>query len=378
MRGFLALFLAACAATSARAASQASLGKTAAAAAARLSAAPTLPTAPGAAGLAPTLPLMPLGADLRLDPSVQATMSNPVPITATGLDPSYFKLDQQPQAASADAAPAAALASGRALAASAAPSAGAAVENATARVYDGDRRPAEDAAETPALPAAAPDVLSRARRLKGKALLEELHEITGPRAGFKPLGYASAQNALFSSVDRVKVKGRVGVRDAYSGELIEDRAKMSVEHVWPQSLYGGGAPMRNDLHGLLPVSAEANGMRGDLPFGVVRGKPEWSNAAGAKRGGGVFEPPNEEKGRVARAMLYMYLRYYDRGLVRTEAKRAFWNRQLPTLLEWNRRYPPTEQEKRRNAMAKVEQGNGNPLIDMPSLADSIGEKAFRR
>jgi len=41
------------------------------------------------------------------------------------------------------------------------------------------------------------------------------------------------------------------------------------------------------------------------------------------------------------------------------------------LLEWNRRYPPTESEIRRNKRVEQLQGNRNPFIDNPAWADDI-------
>lgn len=45
---------------------------------------------------------------------------------------------------------------------------------------------------------------------------------------------------------------------------------------------------------------------------------------------------------------------------------------LQSLKEWNRNYPPTSQERRRNdIIAGWYQGNRNPFIDNPSLVDSL-------
>ena len=47
------------------------------------------------------------------------------------------------------------------------------------------------------------------------------------------------------------------------------------------------------------------------------------------------------------------------------------------LLEWNRTFPPSNQERGRNALVERFQGNRNPFIDDPSLADRIGAEGFR-
>lgn len=365
MRRIALLLAACCAALPASAAPSASVeqsGTSVPAGAAR-----PFPTAPGVTPSFPSMPdpalsLLPQGPDLRLDASVQAAMANPVPNTAMGLKAEYFTL--KPEQAQAAGAPQA-VAAGRVLEAASVPGARAAVGAVTTRVYDGGREvPKADFIETKEAPAGASsrDYLSRARRLSGAALLRELSDVTGPKNGFRPIGYESAQRALFASVDRVKVKGRPGVRDAYSDAFIEDPSLLSVEHVWPQSLYGSQAPMRSDLHGLLSTLAASNAARGDKPYGM---SPD------------AFEPPDAAKGRVARAMLYFYTRYQDRGIAKTEETSRFWNRQLPLMLDWNRRFPPTSEEKRSNDMAQIEQGNRNPYTDEPGLADRIGEAAFR-
>jgi endonuclease I len=151
---------------------------------------------------------------------------------------------------------------------------------------------------------------------------------------------------------------------------------MNVEHVFPQSLFEKSLPMRSDLHHLMATFEHPNGMRGSLPFGVAKGPLHYHNDAGAKSDGRVFEPPDFTKGRVARSMLYFYSRYKDQGFFPGHAA-AFWNSQIPVLLEWNRRFPPTVEEQRRNDQVQAFQGNRNPYVDDPGLADRIGAEALR-
>ena len=132
------------------------------------------------------------------------------------------------------------------------------------------------------------------------------------------------------------------------------------------------------MHHLLPTFIKINGLRGDLPFGEVKGQGDYSNSAGAKIGQGVFEPPNAAKGRVARAMLYFYVRYCDKNITNGAFGDAFWNQKVEMFLRWNRDYPPDANELRRNGLVAGFQGNRNPFIDKPGLADRIGEEALRR
>ncbi len=151
---------------------------------------------------------------------------------------------------------------------------------------------------------------------------------------------------------------------------------MNVEHVFPQSLFEKDLPMRSDLHHLMATFEHPNGMRGNLPFGVAKNPLDYHNDAGAKRDGRVFEPPDFTKGRVARAMLYFYARYNKQSFWNPHVA-AFWNPQIETLLDWNRRFPPSVEEQRRNDHVEAFQGNRNPFVDDSGLADRIGADALR-
>lgn len=242
---------------------------------------------------------------------------------------------------------------------------------------------------------AAKSAPSAARGKSGAALFAELHETSG--RGQRPRAFEKAGDYLFSTADNVRVNGARGVRDAYSlvfvpgtgsdggdypergdqnGDGRVDRG-MNVEHIWPQSFFDQDSPMRADLHHLLPTFMHPNETRGHLPFGEVQGKGDYSNNGGAKRGQGVFEPPDATKGRVARAMLYFYTRYHDRAIYRGDFSRAFWDGKLEMLLRWNRAFPPDLDEQRRNDLVERFQGNRNPYVDDPGLADRIGAEVFR-
>jgi hypothetical protein len=385
--------------------------------AAALPGAPSAPALPGVAApaLAPQLPYA--GADLRYDPEVQRAMANPVPATAIGLKAAYFQplpgaaapvaadLSAQPRAARAGEAAGSALESTRlvadALGEKAAPGAAASVSNS---VFDGLLGRAELSAAGPVSAAgsgrgAPPRGRSSSETdgLSGRALLEKLHDITG--RGFREHDYGQAQDFLFGTADQVVVNGVPGVIDAYSGVFRPgrgteggdypengdqngdghvDREGMNVEHVWPQSFFDKRAPMKSDIHHLMATFVYPNGIRGHLPFGEVRRGGDYSNSAGAKRGQGVFEPPDFSKGRAARMLLYFYARYYDRNISNGAFGDDFWNDKLPLLLRWNRQFPPTDWERRRNDKAEAWQGNRNPFVDDPSLADRIGAEGFAR
>lgn len=243
-------------------------------------------------------------------------------------------------------------------------------------------------------PLAAPKPVAGTEGKIGAALLQALNEITG--RGYKVNEYNAASDYMFSQADQVIVNGVRGVIDAYSGIFVPgtgkdggdypepgdsngdgfpDQKGMNVEHTWPQSLFGKALPMRSDLHHLMATFMHPNSVRGSLPFGIVT-NPDYENKAGAKRGNGVFEPPDAVKGRVARGMLYFYTRYKDSRTFGRQSQQ-FWNQQIELFLDWNRRFPPDAFEARRNDVVQAFQGNRNPFIDDYTLADRIGKDALR-
>ncbi|HXT00119.1 MAG TPA: endonuclease [Elusimicrobiota bacterium] len=246
-------------------------------------------------------------------------------------------------------------------------------------------------------PAAAVKPVPDTQGLSGSALLDRVGQIAAK--GHHGHDYHEASHYLFATADNHAINGVHGVADAYSGVFIPGTSAagadysetgdpahdgwsrkqgMNVEHVFPQSLFGQKLPMRSDLHHLMATFEHPNGMRGNLPFGVVpKGAPlHYRNDAGAKSDGRVFEPPDFTKGRVARAMLYFYARYKDEGFFDPHVA-AFWDPQIETLLDWNRRFPPTVEERTRNDQVQAFQGNRNPFVDDAGLADRIGADALR-
>lgn len=251
------------------------------------------------------------------------------------------------------------------------------------------------AVEVPAVRGAA--VSPAAAGDSGAQLLAALHESSG--RGYRQREYQEASHYMFSTADNVERGGRRGVIDAYSGVFVAgtsaegsdyresgdqngdafvDGQGMNVEHTWPQSFFSKRLPMKSDLHHLMATFIHPNGMRGSMPFGMVQGQGEYHNSGGAKAGQGVFEPPDAAKGKVARALLYFYTRYYDRNISNGGFSPAFWNQKLELLLTWNRNFPPGPDETRRNGLIEQFQGNRNPFIDDPALADRVGADAFRR
>ncbi|HOX22759.1 MAG TPA: endonuclease, partial [Elusimicrobiales bacterium] len=133
---------------------------------------------------------------------------------------------------------------------------------------------------------------------------------------------------------------------------------------------------------LLPTLAVPNSHRGHMPFSMVpdgqEKDVEYATESGSKQTDSYFEPSDVSKGNVARAMFYFAITYVGNS-VHSGAFNSgnFWDSKVEMLLEWNRMDPPDAAEKHRNDVIASYQGNRNPFIDDPSLADKIGAAVWK-
>lgn len=213
------------------------------------------------------------------------------------------------------------------------------------------------------------------------------------------------------------------ILDAYrnrSYAKVSDRAgsggglRYNREHTWPNSL---GFPSTSgdkglpyapytDTHMLYLTDAQWNSDRGNKPFarcdsncgeratelndgvgggsGRYPGNSNWVRTPDGN--GGTFEVWGQRRGDIARAVMYMAIRYEggkdaatgqsepdleltdDRSrIVRTTSSPAYMGL-LSTLVEWHLADPPTDAERARNEVIYSFQGNRNPFIDHPEWA----------
>jgi len=126
------------------------------------------------------------------------------------------------------------------------------------------------------------------------------------------------------------------------------------------------ARIEADLHNLFPVVGEVNGLRGDLPMGVLdtpgRAFSTPHNAQSSFTFGacqsaierGVFLPRRQARGDLARAYKYMDRSYPERGLI-DDAHRALFD-------AWDKEDPVDAWERDRNKRIATRQGNANAFI----------------
>lgn len=155
-------------------------------------------------------------------------------------------------------------------------------------------------------------------------------------------------------------------------EDIELALPYNCEHVVPQSWFGKQNPMRGDLHHLFACETKCNSFRGNLPYydfedyePVPVVELEAERKLCGKSENNSFEPENN-KGIVARAVLYFLIRYPG------ELSNHYATKEdIALLLNWHQAQPVTLFEKHRNQSIYKVQGNRNPFIDHPGWVSEV-------
>lgn len=185
------------------------------------------------------------------------------------------------------------------------------------------------------------------------------------------LSYGSAREAMFQKVDvYFGPNGKRVVKSVYSPDVFEvgvgiPKAGVNTEHTWPQTFLKKTPRFeeaRADIYHLFPSEIQINGVRGSLPFvdcgfeSTVEG-----NVCDKSRRG--FEPPEEHKGIVARAMFYVAVLY----------SLSIDGTQEETLRKWANKHPVSNSEVDRAEKVKSVQGNRNPFIDHPEWIELVND-----
>jgi hypothetical protein len=186
-------------------------------------------------------------------------------------------------------------------------------------------------------------------------------------SGYQQKSYNVARDNMYGSIDNVNgdvtcvYTARVATFNTRPGA---NSNNFNCEHTFPQGFFNQGLPMRSDVHHLFPTDVTSNSQRGNLPFGIVSGSPSWSNG-GSKKGGGVFEPRDDHKGDVARALFYFVVRYQDYS--------NHVQGQESILRDWYLNDLPSAKEIQRNDDIYALQNNRNPFVDYPQLLYRINK-----
>ena len=250
----------------------------------------------------------------------------------------------------------------------------------------------------------------------GKSLFDAVQKVT--KEGYTSLGYDGLWGA-FKTTDK-KSNGKVW--DMYSdcswtfgsdqcGSYSSECDCYNREHSIPKSWFGGSTSGPGcDIFHLVPTDGKVNGMRSNYAFGEVSSASYTYD--GAKKGsaksitiiggntiagntgttiscsGTVFEPRDEYKGDFARGYMGSLLKWAgDQSFTTGDGSKIFTTNfttgsfgltkyGVALLMKWHRQDPVSQKEVARNNGIQQTQGNRNPFIDYPYLAEFIwGEKA---
>jgi len=223
--------------------------------------------------------------------------------------------------------------------------------------------------------------LAHTRTSKGNDTLG-CDQVKGKCITHTALGYGPARKYLYGQLHVESDSRGTFLKEVYCNreERISTRniaapnaSKINCEHTWPQSKFNKAFNIelqKSDLHHLFPTDTAANSTRGNYDFAEVVTNLNLKNCEASKSGASVtsggstyFEPPNEHKGNVARALFYFSVRY-----------RISMNvKQQMFLKKWNDQDPVDDAEISRNNQIEKLQGNRNPFIDYPNLAQDISK-----
>ena len=217
---------------------------------------------------------------------------------------------------------------------------------------------------------------------------------------YKPLflpDYSTAKNNMFNYVykenDTVAcvytgLKRYLPATSDPSTIMFDNGSNVSIntEHTYPQSKTTGNAG-KADLHHIYPTRAETNNDRGSIPFGEISGNniDKWyfeENTLTSAPASNVlhlhskidnnilFEPKDEHKGNVARAMFYYYTMY---KLNADAADPNFFNNQKAKLCQWHLDDPVDSLEWLRTTRISIYQSlKKNPFVMDCTLPQRCG------
>jgi len=179
--------------------------------------------------------------------------------------------------------------------------------------------------------------------------------------------YAAATFHMFVRLDKVED----AVTCVYTGRSTPvyfdkpDAEDMNTEHSWPQSDGADTLPAKCDLHHLFPTDSHANAQRASHPFGEVTTAVSWEEGGSQLgqdvTGTTVFEPRDDHKGNVARAMLYFSIRY----------SYSLSNEQVALFKAWHLSDPVDQAEMDRSLGIAEYQELANPLVVCPELVQQL-------
>ncbi len=138
------------------------------------------------------------------------------------------------------------------------------------------------------------------------------------------------------------------------------------EHIYPQGRFPASD---KDNHNIYACEGQINNYRGSLSFGEVahtssNRQEVHGYLTDCYKSGGLFEPCDEAKGEVARAVMYCAV-YYGYSIT------SIFD-DVETCLRWHYEVDPVDnRDIYRNNIVHDLQGNRNPFVDHPEYANAI-------
>lgn len=233
-----------------------------------------------------------------------------------------------------------------------------------------------------------------ARGKSKEELKTTLHEISSP---LYLLSYGSGVGYTWEGFYKTDRNPDNTVVDMYSditrsfstSSTYSSIPNMAIEHSFPKSWWGGYENFAyKDLFHLYPSDSYTNGIKGNLPLGEVVFTPTFDNGKSKVGQNGFgdfyfdncFEPADEYKGDFARSYMYVATIYENlsnlwNSPMLTNTTYPVWKPwAIDLLLKWHAQDPVSSKEIQRNEAVYAIQGNRNPFIDHPELADYIWGK----
>lgn len=204
--------------------------------------------------------------------------------------------------------------------------------------------------------------------------------------------YSAARDAMFEEIDGpdgmitcVYTGFTISFTDRQDAQGSQAAGDFNTEHIWPQSFFDSELPMRSDIHHLYPTRVDVNGARSNYPFDEIddnRTSTWYRNGTSQSSipasnideysellSGTSFEPREDHKGNVARAIFYFWTIYQNNTDITTDNtdNAAFFEGMKDVLLSWHITDPVDETEVARSTGIEAVQGNRNPFIHDTTL-----------
>lgn len=215
-------------------------------------------------------------------------------------------------------------------------------------------------------PSVADSYYSQANDLTGSALKSKLYTFNKPtNTSYSWSRYEAADEAYNDSSSVISIYTRHNIlKSAHVGSSYS-WTTWNREHIYTQTAFPNSD---EDNHNIFACEGQINGYRSNLKFGEVAHNSTnqvtvFGHITDNYKTASLWEPCDEAKGEVARAVLYtsLYYNYTISSIFSSEA----------VCLKWHAQFPVTEREIFRNNKVYTLQGNRNPFVDHPSYANSI-------